>query len=418
MATAQERAAASLATPPSTAASALAVFRFKAFRYLLGGALAGQFGQWVQNLGQGWLVYQLTGSAFQLSLVAFCQGAAFLTIAPVGGALCDRFDRKKLMLVSQLVLALTSILLTILVFTGAIRVWHLYVTSFLAQGAIGVNNPVRQALVNDVVGRHELPRAIAINSLSMNTTRVIGPAIGGTLLATIGVEGTYAVQAACMLAAMASTFAVALPPRQVQATVQPILESIRSGFTYVWSEPKLLAILGLAFSFALLGWGWQQLIPAYVSEELGASEGKYGVLMTAMGIGAMSAALFITFKPIKRRGRFVLTVLVVNALLMVGLGVTHSFWLSLAVLVGLGAAGAIALTMHQTLLQTNCDDRYRGRVISLWFLVFGLQPIGMLPAGALAEAAGTGWAIAAMGALHLLVLTVVILRSRTLRTLQ
>lgn len=388
------------------------------FRMLLLGALFTQLGQWVQSLGQGWLIYRLTGSPLQLSLVAFAQGAGLLIVSPIGGVLSDRVDRRKLMLGSQFAIATMAILLTILVFTDTIRVWHLYITAFVSQGSFGINNPVRQALVNDVVGHAELPRAIAINAIVLNTTRMIGPSLGGILLVSIGPQGTYGVQAGCVLVALACTFRVVPPARVIKAVREPFFNGLAEGVRYVRSQPDLSAVIAIAFAFGTLGWAWQQLMPAYAAEVLHVGKRTYGFLMTSLGAGSLIGAFYLTFGHIRSRGLALLRILLLMSILIVVLGLTHNVALSLFLLAGLGAGGALTLALNQTIIQTHCDDRYRGRVISIYFLVFGLQPMGTLPAGALASAFGTGWGIFAMGAGLLALILPALLFARRLRRME
>lgn len=387
------------------------------YRYLQAGSLSSQMGQWVQQLGQSWLVYHLTGSPLQLTLVAFFQGIAMLVLAPVGGNLADRLDRRKLMMSSQSCMTLVASLLFVLVATDAIRVWHIYLTSFISGALFSMNNPTRQTLVYDLVGREDLPNAIALNSVCMNTTRVIGPSLGGVLLSSVGVEGTYLGQAVGALFALWTTFMVRGGQRRTRPQSAPFLEGMTSGFRYVRRDRTIATILSLTVLSAVLGWAYVQLMPAYSAEVLGLGKTGYGFLMTAVGVGSMASALALVAVDIRRKGIVLLGALLGIGLLLIALGFSSAVPFSVPILALLGACTASTLTLTQTMMQMNVQDEYRGRVISLHFFSFGLQPLGTLPAGAIAEHLGVGTAMIVLGATMTALATPFALLARRVRSL-
>lgn len=236
------------------------------------------------------------------------------------------------------------------------------------------------------------------------------------MLATLGVQGAYAVQAAFLLTALGMTLLIVVSPRTRLVERTPFWQGFMSGVRYVRGDTKLSFILMITLVFSLFGWPWQQLMPAYAREALDASKAQYGILMSCLGAGAMAAAFYITFRVVTQRGRVYVAALVLTGGLLMALGLSSFYPLSLILLFALGASGAVALTLNQTLLQLNSEDAYSGRVISLYLLVFALQPMGTLPAGALADVTGTGWGIFAMGACLVALLAPVLLLSKQLRT--
>lgn len=399
---------------PSTARG---VFANREFRYLTGGTLFAQLGQWVQNLGQGWLVYQLTNSALQLSLVAVCGGAGMFLIGPIGGAASDRLDRRKLMIASQLAVTGIAVILAVLVYTGWIRVWHIYATAFLSSAAFSFNNPVRMAVLNDVVERRNLPKAIALNSILSNGTRVVGPSLGGALIAAIGVEGTYAAQAGLTLGAVGMTYALQGNWKPHVVDRAGYWDSVMAGFRYIRSDSTLFILIMLSAATAILGWPWQQLMPAYAREALGANEREFGILMSTIGVGAILGGILMVALNVGQSGRLLVGAIVAVGMLLMALGLTHVFALSIVWLLLLGLCGNATLALTQTLMQLRVSDEYRGRVMALWFVLFGLQPIGALPAGAIADTWGIGWGIFATGALLVAIMAVAIKFSCRLRAL-
>lgn len=398
-------------------ASALHVLRNRPYRFLLAGTVATQMGQWVQALGQGWLVYELTGSALQLTLVGFAGGAAMLLISPIGGFIADRLDRRRVMLASQIAVALIAVLVTLLVYTDAIRVWHVYLTAFLSSAAFSFNNPVRLALLGDVLDRDDLTAGVALTAIISNSTRVLGPSLGGGLIAAVGVEGTYAAQAAFTVVGWVMTALMGGQWRRAQAVREPFVQGVLGGFRYVRAEPVVLALMLLMVATSILGWPWQQLMPAYASEVLHTGSGGYGLLMSTVGLGAMSGGLALALLNFQRKGPALILCTLGSGLLLMGLGLLSSFPASLVVLFLLGLAGSLSLALTQTLLQLHTAPQYTGRVMAIWFLTFGLQPMGGLPAGAIAEAAGTGWGLFSMGALLFLIVAPFALLSRRVRGL-
>ncbi|MEE9286417.1 MAG: MFS transporter [Dehalococcoidia bacterium] len=390
------------------------------FRLLLAGNVATQLGQWTQQVGKGWLVYTLTQSTLQLGLVSFFMGLGMLLGAPVGGALADRFNRRKVILASQTALVIIALFLAFLVLTDAIRIWHIYILALLSGGGFATNGPSRQSLVHDLVGKRDLPNAIALNTVSMNSMRIIGPSIGGIMIGTVGIEGTFFVQAGGYVVAMILVLMMRTTPPPSDAIHDPMLQSMAAGARYARRDRTIALLLTIGFVSGFLGMAYMQLLPAYVGDVLKQDKGSVlGYLMTAGGIGGLLGALGVTLLGNFRwKGRLLVAAVATTGLLQLLLGGFSTLMVAIPVLAGLGAAGAITLTMTNTLLQTNVDDQYRGRVMSLYFMLsFSLAPLGVLFGGAIAESVGLQPTIMVLGALVIAAMAWIVISSPRIRRL-
>ena len=392
--------------------------RHRDFRYLQGGQFATHMGQWIQQLGKGWLVYQITESPMQLALVAFFQGMAMLFSSPIGGLLADRFDRRRVLYGSQGTLMVVALIVALLVITDVVQVWHVYLAALVSGAGFALNSPSRQSLVYDLVGKEDLPNAIALNSVSMNTTRVLGPTLGGVLLAVFGVEGTFLAQAGGYAVALLALVMMRGGSGTAHVTERvPMKESLVSGFRYVRRNRTIAVVLVGGFIGVILGWPYVYLLPALATETLGAGEKGLGIMMGAVGIGAIVGALYIAGSDGGHRGRQMLGAFLATGAGLVLLGIASGLPVALVILACIGLCNAISMASSQMLVQLNVEDQYRGRVISIYFLGFGLQPLGVLPAGAISEAFGVQVGLLVMGITMIVVMTGIILLMPRLRSL-
>ena len=388
------------------------------FRYLQGSNLATQLGQWVQQIGRGWLVYQLTASPFQLGLVAFFSGFAMVVSLPFGGFLSDRFDRRRLLAISQVLLMAIAVAMAVLLYTDTIQLWHLYVTALLSGGVSSINNPTRQAMVHDIVGTKDLPAAVAVNSVTMNSMRVLGPSLGGVLLSSIGVGGTYMIQAVGFVAALMATLMIRPTHQTFDNKPASVVSSFTTGVKYARSDLTILMVLVIAFFSAMLAWPYLQLMPAYTTSRLGLGETGYGLAMAAVGLGAVIGSFFVAASAEGRhKGIILLVSFILTGVLQMLLGLSSIVALSVLLLLGVGTMTSVHSSLNQTVLQLNVKDEYRGRVLALFYLGFGLQPIGTLPAGTIGEHLGVHWAIFALGATMTLAGVCIALMSARVRRL-
>ena len=386
---------------------ALRSLRHRNYRLFFFGQLVSLSGTWMQAVAQSWLAYRLTGSALLLGLVGFAGQIPALLFSPAGGLAADRFDRRRLLVFTQTASMLLAFALAALTLSGRISVpWIL---AFAA--ALGVVNafdiPTRQAFAVDMVGRDDLVNAIALNSSIFNGARVVGPAIAGLIVAKIGEGWCFAVNAVSYLAVIAGLLAMRLDRRRREGAHPPAWRSLVEGVHYVARNRPIRALLLLLGLVSLSGMPYAVLMPVFAEKILGGGAQTLGYLMGATGLGALLGAMLLAVrKSIRGLGAFV-------AFSAGGLGValalfaySKSFWLSAALLVPVGFCMMSEMASSNTLIQSLIPDRMRGRVMSVYAMMFmGMAPVGALLAGTLAARIGapatvaTGGAVCVVGAL-------------------
>ncbi|HEY3080003.1 MAG TPA: MFS transporter [Chloroflexota bacterium] len=389
------------------------------FRLYWCGALTSNVGTWTQTVAQGWLVYQLTGSTFMLGVVGFVQSLPFLLFALYGGVLADRLERRRLMVWTQIGMMVLAFLLALLTLTGLVVVWHVLVIVFLNGIVNAFNTPVRQSIVSDLVPRKDLANAIAINSTQFQSSRTLGPALAGVLLAAVGPGWCFFLNGVSFVAVIWTLLVMqvpALPPRPRP----PALQSVREALVYVRGHALIWTLLLAAGIPSLFGMAYMFLLPAFAETVLDAGPAGLGVLQSAVGIGALAGALTIASLPARwRGGATMLAALVVLGLALAAFGASQAFVLSVAALFAVGFSQMVYNNLRMTFVQGLAADEMRGRVLSLLTLAtFGLQPLGAIEAGALAGVIGPGLAMLLNGGVCLVLGVLVWARSPRLRALQ
>jgi MFS family permease len=359
------------------------------FRFLLAGTMASNVAMWVQTIAQGWVVMTITGSAVALGAISFIRGIAMLLMAPFGGLLADRFDRRRLMNLATAVAAVSAGLMAVLVISGRIELWQLCVFAAL-DGALGsVNQPARTALVYDVAGPDDLTNAVALQSMGANVMRLLGPSLGGALIGVAGVGVCFAVQAGFYVVSV--LLSLPIRARSVPAArLASFGESVLGGFDHARRHRAILLLLLVAGLPAALVYPYMSFMPLFSTEVLHTSAFLYGVLITAVGVGSIAGA-FIAARQgasFPNKGPVMLLLAMVYAGMVGAFALSEWYLLSYALLVIAGFANAINLTLNSTLLQMATADEYRGRVSGLYFMTGGFQPFGSLLLGALIALAG------------------------------
>jgi MFS family permease len=385
-------APAAAASRVAQAFSSLAVVNF---RFLLGGTVAASFAMWMEQIGQGWLVAQLTNSPFQLGLVQFIRGVSVLLVSPLAGAFSERVERRLLAGLASTVNGLSALAIGVLIVSGHIAMWQLYVTAFIGGFSSSIYNPVRQFLVFDAVGTKHLPNAIALNALVNNMARVVGPGVAGFLI-------SYNISSAFFgkfLFFMAATLSL-VPLRLSQAALrerEPVLTSVRLGAAYMRRHRLLLRLTLLQAVPSMLIFPYLQLMPLMAKDYLHVGSTGYGWLQTGVGIGSLVSALVVaSFADVRRKGAIASIALLVYMTMILSFSFSRDYYLSLLLLIMGGMGLVVFSTFNQTLLQLHVEDDYRGRVLSLYTMSQGLNPLGALVMGFVAsEFLGTAHAITA-----------------------
>ncbi len=359
------------------------------------GQLVSLTGSWMQTTAQAWLVLELTRSPFALGLVTTLQFLPIMLLSLVGGVLIDRLPKHRVILTTQVLGLLQSAVFGLLVATGMIQLWHVYLLA-TAQGIINaIDNPARQAFVPELVGRDHLPNAVALNSMLFNGARIIGPAAAGLLISQIGIAPTLFLNALSFVAVIAglmlmdhATFYV-LPGR----SAAPVRRQLVEGLRYVWRTPEVLLIMLVVAAIGTFGYNFSVSLPLLAGFVLHTTAAGFGGLSAFLGTGSLLAAVSTAFA----RGvslRRLLLGSTAFSLLLGAVAFSTNFVLSAVLLVALGYAGIIFATSANTLLQLTVPDELRGRVMSLYILLFaGSTPIGGFLIGSLSDVIGVSWTL-------------------------
>jgi MFS family permease len=379
-------------------ATTLRALRHRNFQLFFSGQLISLIGTWMQTVAQAWLVYRMTKSALLLGSVGFASQIPVFLVAPIGGITADRVNRQRLVIATQIASMVLAGILAWLTLSGRVQVWHIFVLA----GLLGVVNafdiPGRQAFLVDMVGKEDLMNAIALNSSMFNGARVIGPAVAGILVARIGEGWCFAANAISYVAVIIglALMQVHSPPRASQHS--PI-EDIIEGFRWVNQTRVIRALLLLIGLVSLVGMPYTVLMPVFADRILHGGARSLGILMGATGVGALFGALTLAAKTgVKGLGRWV-------AISCAGLGISlfffsfsTSLWLSVALLLPAGYSMMLQMACSNTLIQTMVPDQLRGRVMSVYSMMFmGMAPFGAFFGGALAHRIGAPITVAIGG---------------------
>jgi MFS family permease len=378
---------------------ALRAFRYRSFRLFFAGQGLSILGTWMQTIATSWLVYRLSGSAFMLGLTAAALQFPMLFVAPLAGVWADRLDRRRMLIVVQLAAAVQAIALAALTWTGAVQVWHVLAFSLVLGVINAFETPTRQAFLLDMVeSKSDLPNAIALQSMLFNSARFVGPTIAGVVLAFAGEALCFFLNGISYLAVVAAYLLVRVADRP-PAELRPLVQELAAGFRYAFGEPAMRRLIGVLAALSLFTAPWQSLMPIYAGETFAGDSKTLGLLIGAVGLGALAATGFLaTRASVRGLGRIIRSAGLVAALALTGFALSHWFWLSLVLLAAFGAGLIAAVASTNTILQTIADDDKRGRIISIYVMTFlGLAPISNFLAGALAEAIGAHWTIFACG---------------------
>jgi MFS family permease len=379
---------------------ALAAFRVPAFAWYWSAQLLSGIGTWSQSIALSWLVLDLTHSAVDLGTVTMLQFAPILAFALLGGVVADRLPRRGLLIVTQVALTTEAVFLGALVATHVVTLWEVSLIAVAVGTTNALNNPAQQAFVPELVGRDLVADAVALNSVQVNTARMLGGAVGGVAIAVWGISGALFLNAASFAPIVAVLIAirpahVAWQPPTREATA---LSELRQGLAYALSTVSIRRVVVLFAVVGLLGFNWQVAVPLVARFVLHRQATGFGDLMGALGAGSLAAALAVARSQRPSERRLTFGAVALGGALVV-LGLSRSYPLSLVVLVGAGAAGVVASVTANTRLQLLAPDHLRGRVMGIYILLMGgTTPVGSFLLGELAGHVGTGAALVCFGA--------------------
>ena len=371
--------------------SLVRALRHRNYRLFFAGQTVSLVGTWITRIATGWLVYRLTGSGLLLGVVSFCGQIPTLFLAPVAGVFVDRWNRHRVLLVTQALSLVQSLALAILTFAGVITVGEILALQVF-QGVINAfDTPARQAFVVTMIeDRADLPNAIALNSSMVNASRVAGPAIGGILIASVGEAWCFMVDAISYVAVIASLLAMRIGREEREPSTSRLLEELATGFRYVRDFEPIRTVLLLLALVSTMGMPYAVLMPAFASKILHGGPNTLGILMGMSGVGALVGAIYLASRhSVLGLGSVIATSVTVFGIALIGFALSRALWLSIALLPLVGAGFMVALASSNTVLQTIVEEHLRGRVMAFYAMAFlGTAPIGSLFAGVLAEHLG------------------------------
>jgi len=368
--------------------------RHRNFRLYWCGQLFSLTGTWMQNVAQGWLVYRLTDSPLALGLVGFVGSLPILLFSLFGGVIADRLHKRNLLLATQTAAMLQALILATLTVTGLIQVWQIIVLALLLGTVHAFDTPARQAFVIELVGKEDLMNAIALNSSVFNATRIIGPAIAGVLISLIGEAGAFYINAFSFLATIAALLLMRVEAVN-HSDGETVWRNLIAGLRYIKQTPIVRTLLSLIAVSSLFGMSAVALMPVFAKDILQVGPTGLGFLTAAIGGGALSGALTLASLGNFQRKGLLLSIgnLAFPSMLLL-FALSRSFALSLLFLIGGGWGLITQNALTNTLLQTSVPDHLRGRVMSVYALMFlGMMPLGNLQAGVVAEHLGAPVAV-------------------------
>lgn len=377
---------------PSGASFMFRALKHRNYRLFFTGQGISMIGTWMTRIATGWLVYKLTGSALMLGVVGFAGQIPSFLLAPIAGVMVDRWDRHRLLVVTQVLAMVQSLAVGVLALTGLIEVWHIIALSIFQGGINAFDMPARQSFVVEMVdNRDDLPNAIALNSSMVNSARLLGPSIGGVIIAIVGEAWCFIIDGVSYIAVIASLLAMnvirtAAPPRHDPGMMEQLFE----GWKYVRSSPAISKILLLLAFISLVGMPYTVLMPVFAEKILAGGPYTLGFLMAASGVGALTGAGFLAARrSVVGLGRFIPIMAGVFGAGLIGFSLSRTLWFSLPLMVMTGMGFMVQMAVSNTLIQTIVDEDKRGRVMSFYTMAFmGTTPFGSLIAGTLADRIG------------------------------
>jgi predicted MFS family arabinose efflux permease len=357
-------------------------FQYRDFRLMWFGACMSSIGTWMQIVAQGWLIYRLSHSAFLLALDQFLAGIPIFLFSLIGGVVADRAERRKILLGSQYVQMACATILTVLIVTGRIHVWHMLSLSFVSGLAQAFGGPAYSALIPTLVDREDMPNAIALNSIQFNTAVTVGPALAGLALARLGEQWCFGLNALSFLAPIVSLSMITaryLP----QKTTDSIFGSLKQGIKFVRKQPSMEALIVLAFCMTALSMPMRTYLPVFVKDIFHRGPETYGTLLSLMGIGSICGSLTVAgMGNIRNKGRVAVTTLISLGIGIAGFSLSKLLPLSYVMLVLVGASMMAVFATVTSLVQLIATNEMRGRVMSVYNCAFrGGMPMGNLLSG-------------------------------------
>lgn len=371
------------------------------YRIYVTGAFLSNVGTWMQRVAQDWLVLELSGSSsLAVGITTGLQFLPMLLLAPYGGVVADRFDKRRILVLTQTWLAVCAAALGVLAVTGLAATWHVYLIAFAFGVGTAFDNPARQAFVSEVAGRDHLANAIGLNSANFNSARIIGPAVAGLVIAAFG-SGWAILANAVTYASMIIALRMMDPARlEISPPAARAKRQVREGLAYVRRRADLLLVMGTAFFVGTFGMNFQMTTALMAQQEFHRGASAYGILGTFTAIGSLAGALVAARRTVAPSSGFVVGMALVFGLVEVAAGLAPGYWTFAVVLPVMGLTALLTTTAANARVQMRVDPQLRGRVMALYMmLLLGGTPLGAPLLGWVGEVLGARWTLIGGGGL-------------------
>jgi MFS family permease len=371
------------------------------YRVYVGGSFVSNIGTWMQRVAQDWLVLELSGgSGLAVGITTALQFLPMLLIAPYGGLVADRFDKRRILVLTQSWLALCAAALGVLAVTGVATTGQVFALALAFGLGTAFDNPARQAFVPELVGSERLQNAVALNSATFHAARIVGPAVAGLVIAAFGSGWAILSNAVTYAAFVAALMVIDGRRLAPAARAGRSRGQIREGLRYVRGRPDLLLVMLVVFCLGTFGLNFQLTSALMAQQEFGRGAAEYGILGTFMAVGSLAGALTAARRRSAPSGRYIVTMAVVFGLVEIVAGLMPTYWAYAALLPVLGLAALLTLTASNSAVQLGTDPALRGRVMALYVMVLmGGTPVGSPLLGWVGEALGPRWTLIGGGAL-------------------
>lgn len=379
--------------------------------------LVSLIGTWIQAVAQSWLVFQLTNSAFLLGVVGFLSSIPIFVLSLFGGVLADRMNKRNILIFTQTTFMLLAFLLAVLTQMKLITPAQIMLIALLNGIVMAFDAPSRQAVVVELVGKEHLFNAIALNSVAFNSSRIIGPAFAGILVASIGMSGCFYINGVSFLAVIIALFLIRLNNNQKNTRNNKALMDLKEGLVFIKNNRLILALISIVGAMSLFGISYVILMPIFANDILKVGVQGLGVLMSCMGFGALIGALILArLGNFKYKGKFLIFSSFVFSIALILFSLSKIYLLSMITLIFLGGSSVAATALINTLLQTMVPDKYRGRIMSVFMLTFaGFMPFGNLIAGSLSQILGVSFTVMISGIICTLFFIIINIANKGIR---
>ncbi|MCX7796049.1 MAG: MFS transporter [bacterium] len=394
--------------------------RYRNFRLFWSGQLISLIGSWIQNVAQGWLVLELTNSSFLLGLVNSIGSLPVLFFSIIAGVIIDRIRKRNLIIITQTSLTLLAFILGFLVSTGLVKIWHVIIIVFLVGLVNAFDMPARQSFVIELVGRESLMNAIALNSSIFNAARMIGPAIAGIMVSSVGVAGCFYINAISFIPVIISLFLIngefRIERREISNS---LIEDLKLGLKYLGSNREVFLIIIMVAVNSVFGMPYTVFMPVFARDVFKVGARGLGFLMASVGIGALIGALFVaSISKYRKKGRILFIGIFFFSAFLIVFSLSRSYILGLLILILTGFFMIIFTATANTLVQTYTRDDMRGRVMSIYTTFFaGMTPLGSLQAGTVSSLWGAPVAILLGGTVNLVMAITVFIKFSSIKNL-